>query len=409
MPQLRRNKQEEKDYQTIQALLKEPANKKCFDCPNKKLKIPSYVNLSIQTFICEDAPVHSREVGHRVKSLTASNFSGPETVALQNGGNAVAQTIWLGYYKGTAPEPETDPDVRWFMRQKYYDSKWCNQELLKTHMEKVQNEIKELFNADGQRRPVAKAATRRQSEAIEPPPPTPRNSIPKPQINTDVADENMQSWNDDNIPLGLSKTTLRQSSISSPIDLIETSRSTPPLSPIHPISSQPSTSMPLSARAIPITSGPPTTAATSVESSLFDDLASLQIGTQSKLPAYGGGMLSPKQIGQATTSHIPNVTSKLTSNTTPSTTIGSLNNSSGITTTGWNHSDPYAELRNFSELDQGPISNRTNSHTYMNLSNIERQTSTPYIKPIVQSPTSQSTSARGDDFFDSLDPFNMKT
>ena len=207
-----------------------------------------------------------------------------------------------------------------------------------------------LIWQDGQRRPVAKAPTRRQSEAIEPPPPTPRNSIPKPQINTDVADENMQSWSDDNIPLGLSKTTLRQSSITSPIDLIETSRSTPrksfssifsawmvcaqtaytvlfiALSPIRPISSQPSTSMPLSARAIPITSGPPTTTETSVESSLFDDLASLQIGTQSKLPAYGGGMLSPRQIGQATTSHIPNVTSKLSSNTTSSATIGSRNN-----------------------------------------------------------------------------------
>jgi hypothetical protein len=91
--------------------------------------------------------IHSREVGHRVKSLTASTFSGPETVALQNGGNAVAQSIWLGHYKGTAPEPESDSDVRWFMRQKYYESKWCDQKLLKSHMEKVQNEIKELFNA----------------------------------------------------------------------------------------------------------------------------------------------------------------------------------------------------------------------------------------------------------------------
>lgn len=89
----------------------------------------------------------SREVGHRVKSLTASNFSGPETVALQYGGNAVAQGIWLRHYKGTAPEPETDSDVRWFMRQKYYESKWCDQELLKSHMEKVRDVIKELFNA----------------------------------------------------------------------------------------------------------------------------------------------------------------------------------------------------------------------------------------------------------------------
>lgn len=92
----------------------------------------------------------SREVGHRVKSLTASNFSGPEAVALQLGGNAVARSIWLGSYKGTAPEPETDNEVRWFMRQKYYESKWLNNELLKEHMEKVKSTIKELFTAVSQ-------------------------------------------------------------------------------------------------------------------------------------------------------------------------------------------------------------------------------------------------------------------
>ncbi|KAG2180473.1 hypothetical protein INT44_003477 [Umbelopsis vinacea] len=360
-------------HRIIQALLKEPVNKKCFDCPNK---IPSYVNLSIQTFICSRCSGLIREVGHRVKSLTASNFSGPETVALQNGGNAVAQRIWLGHYKGTAPEPETDSDVRWFMRQKYYESKWCNQELLKSHMEKVQSEIKVLFNADGQRRPIAKLATRRQSEAIEPPPPpTSKNNIPKPHINTDVADEKLKSWIDDNIPLGLSQSTLRQGSINSPIDLIETSGSTPPHSPIGPVSSRPFASMPLSARVIPVASVPPSPSTTSTTSSLFDDLASLQIGTQSKLPAYEGGMLSPRQIGQATTSHLPSVTSKLSSNAASSTSIGTdqgLLSASSAINTGWNHSDPYAELRNFSELDQRPpTSSEANSRPYMGMSNVQ--------------------------------------
>lgn len=84
--------------------------------------------------------------------------------------------------------------------------------------------------------------------------------------------------------------------------------------------------MPLSVRAVPTNTAPPAAVEKSVESSLFDDLASLQIGTQSKLPAYGGGMLSPRQIGQETPPHIPNVTSKLSSNTNSSTTIGSRNN-----------------------------------------------------------------------------------
>ncbi|KAH8553986.1 hypothetical protein BGW37DRAFT_483052 [Umbelopsis sp. PMI_123] len=318
MPQQRRSKQEEKDYQAIQALLKEPANKKCFDCPNK---IPSYVNLSIQTFICSRCSGLIREVGHRVKSLTASTFSGPETVALQNGGNAVAQSIWLGHYKGTAPEPESDSDVRWFMRQKYYESKWCDQKLLKSHMEKVQNEIKELFNADGQRRPQAKVVARRQSEAIETP--ISGNNITKTQANTKVTSEKIQ-WMDDNIPVGLSQTNLRQPIMNTPIDLFETSGSTPPLSPNGPVSSQPTTLMPLSAGAVAISSMQMSPSPKSVESSLFDDLASLQIGNQPKLPSYGGGMLSPSQIGQTAPSRSPNISSKSPSNAS-STLIGTRN------------------------------------------------------------------------------------
>ncbi|OAD74795.1 hypothetical protein PHYBLDRAFT_93314, partial [Phycomyces blakesleeanus NRRL 1555(-)] len=69
--------------------------------------------------------VLSREVGHRVKSISASKFSGPEILSLQQGGNGIAQRIWLSKYKMTdSPEAESDNDVRLFMRQKYYEQKW---------------------------------------------------------------------------------------------------------------------------------------------------------------------------------------------------------------------------------------------------------------------------------------------
>lgn len=61
----------------------------------------------------------SREVGHRVKSISASKFSGAEVVALQQGGNQVARAIWLSNYGKDNVDPETDDEVRAFIRQKY--------------------------------------------------------------------------------------------------------------------------------------------------------------------------------------------------------------------------------------------------------------------------------------------------
>ncbi|KAM3583215.1 hypothetical protein VKS41_004134 [Umbelopsis sp. WA50703] len=298
MPQLRRTKQEEKDYQLIQELLKQPENKKCFDCPNK---IPSYVNLSIQTFICSRCSGLIREVGHRVKSLTASNFSGPEAVALQLGGNAVARSIWLGTYKGSAPEPETDNEVRWFMRQKYYESKWLNNELLKTHMEKVKTTIKELFTADGERRTQNKAPTQRQSGIISPPPSS--SSPQPPRLSRPEPVEKRQSWLDDNTPLGLSQSSsLRDTFKNDSVDFFETSESAPQ----YIRSKSPSddilgafTGPNLTNSTSPQTTSPPPA---KTESNLFDDLASLQINAAPKMPLYSGGMLSPSQSGQAPSS-----------------------------------------------------------------------------------------------------------
>ncbi|KAG0163114.1 hypothetical protein DFQ30_000727 [Apophysomyces sp. BC1015] len=94
----------------------------------------------------------SREVGHRVKSISASKFSGPEVVALQQGGNEIGRGIWLSNYRMSSSEPETDSDVRLFMRQKYYEQKWLDREKLKEHAESVKQMIKTMFTEDGTRR-----------------------------------------------------------------------------------------------------------------------------------------------------------------------------------------------------------------------------------------------------------------
>jgi hypothetical protein len=92
----------------------------------------------------------SREVGHRVKSISASKFSGAELLALKQGGNGVALKIWLSNYSThDAPEPEADADVRAFMRQKYYENKWLDQALLQSHKEKVRAMLSKMFTEDG--------------------------------------------------------------------------------------------------------------------------------------------------------------------------------------------------------------------------------------------------------------------
>ncbi|CAO3652181.1 unnamed protein product [Cunninghamella blakesleeana] len=150
-------KQEELNIRKVRELLRLPENKKCFDCPTKS---PFFVNTTIQTFICSRCSGLVREVGHRVKSISASKFSGQEVVALELGGNGKAAKIWLnGFNSQNTPEPETDGEVRAFMRQKYYETKWFNRDLLKIQDDEIKCRIQELFTEDG----LPKPATRRRN------------------------------------------------------------------------------------------------------------------------------------------------------------------------------------------------------------------------------------------------------
>lgn len=132
----------------------------------------------------------SREVGHRVKSISASKFSGPEIVALQHGGNEVARTIWLSKYRIDTPEPESDSDIRLFMRQKYYEQKWLDRQKGILHAENVKRIITELYTPDGTRKPNTAMG---RSGSIDK-----RRSM---DIRPKIAPT--QSWVDDNVPIGL--------------------------------------------------------------------------------------------------------------------------------------------------------------------------------------------------------------
>ncbi|ORX55104.1 Arf GTPase activating protein [Hesseltinella vesiculosa] len=180
---LQARKLQEVHAQKVKELLRLPENKKCFDCP---IKSPFFVNVTLQTFICSRCSGLIREVGHRVKSISVSTFTGPEILALEMGGNGVASTIWLhGFNAKSTPEPDTDTEVREFMRQKYYDQKWLLRDLWIDHDKSVKRCIDELFDEDGLPKPTFTKQRRPSSQiAIAPPKtkhvPAPLTLLPVP-------------------------------------------------------------------------------------------------------------------------------------------------------------------------------------------------------------------------------------
>ena len=123
-----------------------------------------------------------------MKSISASKFSGPEIVALQHGGNEIARTIWLSNYNMNTVEPESDGDVRLFMRQKYYEQKWLDRKKGVSHAEHVKRIITELYTEDGVRKSPSPKVAKRQSLNV---------TTDRPKIVP------TQSWVDDNVPIGL--------------------------------------------------------------------------------------------------------------------------------------------------------------------------------------------------------------
>ncbi|KAI8374603.1 uncharacterized protein BYT42DRAFT_547617 [Radiomyces spectabilis] len=144
-----------------------------------------------------------REVGHRVKSISASTFSGPEVVAIQQGGNEIARRIWLSTYNSSTTEPETDNDVRLFMRQKYYEQKWLNREKLKEHAELVKALVRQMFTEDGVRRPrvpTPPLPTDHQNASTSYFPP--QSKSPE-KMSTRPSPQPSASWIEDNTPLAM--------------------------------------------------------------------------------------------------------------------------------------------------------------------------------------------------------------
>ncbi|KAI8074910.1 hypothetical protein BC940DRAFT_1480 [Gongronella butleri] len=177
----------------------------CLRTRNASIAPPSpfFVNITLQTVVCARCSGLIREVGHRVKSISASTFTGPEAMALELGGNGIAAKIWLAGYNAqhSTPEPESDDDVRAFMRQKYFEQKWFDQELWHSQDEYIKRRIDECFTEDGELKPSARQQRRASSgpsgaPLLKPLPSSPTSTSPlstSPPIRRVPAPLNLQS------------------------------------------------------------------------------------------------------------------------------------------------------------------------------------------------------------------------
>eukprot|EP00475_Leptophrys_vorax_P026812 TRINITY_DN380_c0_g1_i1.p1 TRINITY_DN380_c0_g1~~TRINITY_DN380_c0_g1_i1.p1 ORF type:complete len:722 (-),score=228.60 TRINITY_DN380_c0_g1_i1:117-2282(-) len=94
----------------IRAIKKLAHNSTCFDCGARG---PTYVNTTINTFVCGECSGILRSLNHRLKSLSMSSFSLEELAGLISGGNSAAKRTWLATY---------DPSKHFMKPRVHYNS-----------------------------------------------------------------------------------------------------------------------------------------------------------------------------------------------------------------------------------------------------------------------------------------------
>uniref|UniRef100_UPI00358DD967 arf-GAP domain and FG repeat-containing protein 1-like isoform X2 n=1 Tax=Myxine glutinosa TaxID=7769 RepID=UPI00358DD967 len=120
-----RKRQEEKEQRVLRELVTLPGNRRCFDCDQRG---PTYANITVGAFVCTACGGLLRGLNppHRVKSISMTTFSQQEIEFLQNHGNEICRSIWLGLYKDGIPTPDhRDPmKVKEFLQAKYENKRW---------------------------------------------------------------------------------------------------------------------------------------------------------------------------------------------------------------------------------------------------------------------------------------------
>lgn len=119
-------KNQEKLVERLRAFQRQdPRNKRCADCGEIG---PTYVCMDYGTFICTVCSGLHREIAHRVKGVSLSEWSPEEVNFILEHGNTAADEVYL---KELNPQRDRPPSgnaeverLRVWIRQKYVDKKW---------------------------------------------------------------------------------------------------------------------------------------------------------------------------------------------------------------------------------------------------------------------------------------------
>ena len=101
------------------------ANKQCANCGEMG---PVYICTDFHTFVCTECSGLHRELSHKVKSISMSNWTKDEVNAIEtSGGNVKDRELYLASYDPKAfPQPaSTNKErLREFIRAKYIERRW---------------------------------------------------------------------------------------------------------------------------------------------------------------------------------------------------------------------------------------------------------------------------------------------
>ncbi|CAM9787045.1 unnamed protein product [Discosporangium mesarthrocarpum] len=85
-------KSEEKLQKVLRECQKRPVNKRCADCTER---LPQWVVMDFNTFVCTSCSGIHREFSHRVKSISLATFTEEEVKAVRNGGNELSNSLYM--------------------------------------------------------------------------------------------------------------------------------------------------------------------------------------------------------------------------------------------------------------------------------------------------------------------------
>ncbi|CAH8615402.1 unnamed protein product [Dicrocoelium dendriticum] len=131
----------------LRAMVAFDENRFCFDCHQRG---PTYVNITIGSFVCTGCGGALRKYSHRVKSMSMSNFSPAEMEFLRRRGNKACRKIFLALSDDQSLDERELSDAARddYLREKYQLRKWYREPTAELEAAAIQENQQIIDQAD---------------------------------------------------------------------------------------------------------------------------------------------------------------------------------------------------------------------------------------------------------------------